>query len=193
MSNDERSADTPTGVAIPRPQRLPGAATKEPPRTVEDVYRLIDERLPVNIPIDVVERLSSEPPPAKAEPRPSLPVRAVKGGSKWTAFVVAGFTLLGQVLALWAAPEYRGPIVQTAKLVAVVVSKALADDPTAPPTPATPELLPEPPPAPPRPAAEREPGLAPPPALAPEGAACTESWECAERLACVENVCRLPE
>jgi len=186
------SNDTPTGVAIPRPQRLPGSAGGEPPRTVEDVYKLIEARLPVNIPIDVVERLSSAPPPKAEPPRPSLPVRAVKGGSKWTAIAIGAFTLLGQVLAIWAAPEYRGPIVQGVKLMAAVASKLMADDPEAPPTPATPELLPEPPPAP-RPALELDPGLAPPPSRALEGASCTESWECAEGLACVENVCRLPE
>ena len=153
MGNDDKREDTPpTGTAVPRPmRRAEPPPPSEPPvdvslppppmnPTVADIYNLIDSRLSPKI----IERISSVPPKAEAPRRDSMPVRAAKVGSKWTAFVLAGITFLGQGLALWAAPEYRGPIVQTAKLIAVVVSKAMADNPDAPPDTDTPELLPAP-------------------------------------------------
>lgn len=144
----------PTGTAIPRPKPpVPGATVylgQEPPaprRSIEEVYRLIDERLPVTIPIEVVTRLSSAPPPAKVEPRPSLAVTAAKRSPRWLSYLITGLVLLAQIVVSTSETERRGPIVQAVKLVAAGISELLAEDPNAPPENVPPEpispLLPE--------------------------------------------------
>lgn len=166
--------DTPvTGTAIPRPfRRAEPPPPSEPPVTVSfpppplnptmaDIYALIDARLSPKI----IERISSVPAPAP-KPVHSIPVRAAKFTGKWYAYLVAGGISLIQAIAAAALPEYRGPIVQAAKLAMLIVAEVFKDDPTALPSPATPELLPEPVspmlPAP-RPPLVHEPDLAPPP------------------------------
>jgi hypothetical protein len=171
MNEDDRHEDTPpTGVHIPRPQVRKAAVTTvmdtplpAPPKvpTIEDVYRLIDERLQGGIPIDVVERFSSVPP-AEVKPTPSMPVRAAKFTGRLYAYVVAAAISILQIIATAALPEYRGPIVQATKLAMLVVAEVFKDDPTALPSLDTPELLPEPV-SPPPPRDLHEPDLAPPP------------------------------
>jgi hypothetical protein len=72
----------------------------------------------------------SQPP---TPPRPSLPVRVARKGSKWGAYLLAGLVALGQIAAVVASPEYRGPIVQALKVLAVVAADALDEDPDEPP------------------------------------------------------------
>lgn len=122
MGDDRR--DTPvTGRAIPRPRVVdfkalqsepapaPAAAqTPVPtpvPTTIQELYSLIEQRLPTP---EIIERFSSTPPPA---PRASLPVRMAKGTGRWTKWAMAALGLLTLIGEIWADVEkYRGPISQ---------------------------------------------------------------------------------
>lgn len=113
----DRDRDTPvTGRAIPRPRvvelgtREIEVTPPETPRSLEDLYRLIDERLSPAI----IERISSAPPPAEsAKPRQSISVRAAKGAGRWTKWAMAVLGVLTIVGEIWADVEkYRGPISQ---------------------------------------------------------------------------------
>lgn len=80
--------------------------------TLRDIYALIDQRLTP----EIIERLSSIPPP---ESRPSRAVQAAqKTGTAAKVFTLGlgVLALAGQGIALWR-PEYTGPIVGALKLV----------------------------------------------------------------------------
>ncbi len=101
-----------------------------PPRTVEDIFELINKRLPP----EITARISSIPAPA---PRQSMPVRAAKATPKLLSYVLSGVILLGQIIASAAYPEYRGPIVQAGKIILLGIAEAMKEDPAAPPAPAS--------------------------------------------------------
>lgn len=86
--------------------------------TLDDIYALIDRRLsPV-----IMERISSAPPAATVQPRPSIPVRAAKATGRYGR----GFmTIMGGVLLVlqgvaWVE-EYRGPIQQGVAIVGKLI------------------------------------------------------------------------
>lgn len=130
---DREEGTPPTGTAIPRPRPKPPPIEALPVnRSIEDIYKLIDERLPT----EIITRISSMPPSKPEPPRQSLPVRAAKHTSKWTAYLLAALMVIGQLIATASQPEYRGPIVQATKLIVMFVAEALKDDPAALPEPA---------------------------------------------------------
>lgn len=105
--------------AMPLPvvdfSRLPSSPPAPPQSsplnpTLKELYDLIDQRISPQI----VERISSTPPAAKADaPRPSLPVRVAKGTGRWTKWAMAALGVLTLVGEIWADVEkYRGPISQ---------------------------------------------------------------------------------
>lgn len=143
--DDRRRSTPPSGTAIPRPRAKPSvpedASTyvprdtatyvpadtvdaklgevrlPPPPRTpsLEDIYRLIDERLSP----EIIERVSSVPPP---ESRPSISVRAAKTTGRWTKWAMAAIGVLACVGQLFAEVErYRGPISQAVIILARVL------------------------------------------------------------------------
>jgi hypothetical protein len=126
--DDDREDTPPTGVAVPRPrlkavdvprgvtttavedQRAPSSAPPPASRpinpTLDDIYRLIDARLSPQI----VERISSIPPP---KPVASMPVRALKHGGRWTKWAAAVIGVLAVIGEIWADVEkIRGPLSQ---------------------------------------------------------------------------------
>jgi hypothetical protein len=143
--------DTPVlGTAVPRPtakrvEPLSPAAMEpmEPESvaapdnpTLQQIYRLIDERMPPQIAV----RISSMPPPAEPVPRPSLAVRSAKATGRWGKIAVLAIGLLslaGQFVA--EIEKYRGPISQAFVIIAQVLDRQ--DAPAAPETePAAPPV-----------------------------------------------------
>lgn len=139
--------DTPIPSTVPEPPLSSAGAAI--PLTLDDIYRLIDQRMPTTI----AAKIESLPPPPKVPTLPSrrdsLPVRAVKSAAKpvgrWSKIAVYAtgiFMLLTQGVA-WIE-QYRGPIGQ-----AFVIAAKVADywesshSPVAPAPAADPELEPQ--------------------------------------------------
>jgi hypothetical protein len=129
--DDDNPRDTPTtGIAIPRPKPRAvhtafasvEAEPTEPPAvkppknpSLEEIWRLIDERIPPQIAV----RLSSIPPP---ESRPSKAVQAAKTTGRWTKWAMAGIGILAVVGQVFAEVEkFRGPIGQALVIIARVL------------------------------------------------------------------------
>lgn len=126
-----------TSPRVARPSIEPDGVAPPKNPTLEEIWKLIDARIPPQIAV----RLSSIPPP---ESKPSMPVRAAKATGRWTKWAMAAIGVLALVGEVFADIEkYRGPISQAVVILARVLDAHEAGAPSVTPSPE-----PEPPPAP---------------------------------------------
>lgn len=138
VAREPAPLDVPISVAPPEPEPAPAVPVNP---TLRDLYALIDSRISPQI----VQRISSNPPPP--ESRPSKGVQALKTSGRWTRAAMALIGLLmvlGEIFA--SAERWRGPISQALVIIARYMDHEEAEPlpvPRATPLLQAPDPLPE--------------------------------------------------